>query len=93
MLVKRNPIQTDSGCRRIREQSIRRQDEVAKRIKYLHECRKDWKYHTGNSCYKPYVLEKTVASIERGKSEEIDLEGKKSRESDNVQTCRLTRAS
>ena len=47
----------------------------------------------GNSCYKPYVLEKTVASIERRKSEDIDLEGMKSRESDNVQTCRLTRAS
>ena len=38
-------------------------------------------------------LKKTVASIERRKSVEIDLEGMKSRESDNVPKYRLTRAS
>ena len=50
-LTKEATTSTDVGRTRIKEQSLRRDDVVRKRLKLLGEDNEDWLYHSSNECY------------------------------------------
>ncbi len=56
---------TEIGRKRIREQSLRRDDVVTKRLKTLGDTNDNWCYHSNNYCYKTYTNEAVVTRLEK----------------------------